>query len=1163
MSTWLFNNTILELDIVDQLVDALYLNTESMITHELVVSRIPNGEIARILCNAEFKFPVNTLTLLNSAIDNATLCDIIVTILKNTNPIVNDILLNKTPNDVLFHYHHYLNIVYQLVKYGIDINKITNGENIIIKLLKYNAQSDVIIHIINCGVQPYGNELLEFSKSKHSKNVEIYKLLIMRYAIKKELQKYVYETFGTQALKDSVTEFNKYVNGYMYYYWSFYYAKQISFWIEYRKLKHPERNITNINFRAYTSMPSIYENLKKYIHLLIIDQEFINFLITIPSEDFIYEVFSQVKNTKFYLALKLIQMCKFQPDIKLENNIVSNMIMETMEANIVNFPTNYNYLPEFLSTHLDFVMTYLYTTNALKAILSILPKNILMEIFKTVYGFGKFIITNNINIYKYITAEEFNNEMVNNDNLTQYNLLCIYVLYEFNDASKIAFKVAIKYAPYYVRLQNACFMRFTNFTLSTKTFEKYSDNIIALIDAGIIEIDDPNLWQTITDYGNIQGYKPELLNPFFRRMYHVGKIDQLKDLPVFNRLSNRFVNIPNLNGPSCIDGSFTGQYIYQMMNGQIPPEYVMEKCFIGNLFGNNIKEVDPIVLAKKLHSKYGSNNLLISEMEHLVKIGIKIGVDSVYGVVYSVTIRNKQYVVKVNKFDKRENRPMNTLLIPNSFTKKYTLLCPVQLAEPVIGIIINNIVKEYTLGFINIKGFQYDEKNKILYQLMEKLAPLNTLTMNDNTGLLLIFDILRTLYISHILCKYTHFDLHANNVMLRKINKPIGYKYKDKYITVNIGYIPVIIDHGFSRLETNRMVIKPMISIDRDTLYSGYRFSPYIDMLNFFNSILAIFPTLKTLVEKFKDKTTINFFNGFINADKTVPLQINGKDYQVYTAEQVLDFCFNMMKSCEEYSVENFPKPDIHYYNIPETAPLIDPKIIIGDIPTRISDMTIMNNMGFLDVRIIRGQMHFRIDCCHMNIIELLSSDRFRYGMSVNAGYYNLDNNKYLPYGPYKRYPLNDHNAEPLPNSCYVAINNKWLKVNREKKERSYFNTGPVLIWNGVNALSEIQDVSSENNTTYNVDKYLVTNYLVLVIEMNGNIIFTHHKNANLTMMNNHINAITTARHAVVLSSQKTRMAFKVHDLGDIGGLNSNNIYLPDIDMINTQYVGMILSCVV
>jgi len=111
----------------------------------------------------------------------------------------------------------------------------------------------------------------------------------------------------------------------------------------------------------------------------------------------------------------------------------------------------------------------------------------------------------------------------------------------------------------------------------------------------------------------------------------------------------------------------------------------------------------------------------------------------------------------------------------------------------------------------------YDNKNKMTNYLIYERIPGKTFrhhiynsTLKDYEVLTIIIQLLAALQVAFIKYRYTHYDLHLGNIMIRELDdyKNVKYKFtnslgnkKTLYITTK--YIPTIIDYGYSYVHLN------------------------------------------------------------------------------------------------------------------------------------------------------------------------------------------------------------------------------------------------------------------------------------------------------------------------------------------------------------------------
>jgi hypothetical protein len=168
--------------------------------------------------------------------------------------------------------------------------------------------------------------------------------------------------------------------------------------------------------------------------------------------------------------------------------------------------------------------------------------------------------------------------------------------------------------------------------------------------------------------------------------------------------------------------------------------------------------------------------------------------------------------------------------ISNTRTNKTSYLLLNFISENIIGFYLNKILNYYTPAFPVVYDFSYGEYK--VFTEMEELTNTNIID-NENKLLIHIFQICQGLSVAQQVCKFTHHDFHTGNVMLRKVNNKINiYELPNgKYLYTKVDFETVIIDFGFSRMETDKYVVIPKIEL-ADFL-DDFEYNPYIDLINF------------------------------------------------------------------------------------------------------------------------------------------------------------------------------------------------------------------------------------------------------------------------------------------------------------------------------------------
>jgi hypothetical protein len=222
---------------------------------------------------------------------------------------------------------------------------------------------------------------------------------------------------------------------------------------------------------------------------------------------------------------------------------------------------------------------------------------------------------------------------------------------------------------------------------------------------------------------------------------------------------------------------------------------------------------------------------------------------------------------------------------PNTDENKLTVWAPNYLTEGIIGTLISTSLKKYTSGFMRIYNIQYvpgvfnipytnppSPPNinipPTLYILSEKLGTLvgpnespNEFMNNFDTPAKLnraFFQIAQALSVAQMYYKFTHYDLHAKNIMVRPImvrpgETPKTYIYElenGKYLALPpLEYEYVIIDYGLNRIETPDSILIGRTRYggnllgENPSLYTpdilDYgAFNPYIDLVGLLSNFI-------------------------------------------------------------------------------------------------------------------------------------------------------------------------------------------------------------------------------------------------------------------------------------------------------------------------------------
>lgn len=101
------------------------------------------------------------------------------------------------------------------------------------------------------------------------------------------------------------------------------------------------------------------------------------------------------------------------------------------------------------------------------------------------------------------------------------------------------------------------------------------------------------------------------------------------------------------------------------------------------------------------------------------------------------------------------------------------------------------------------------EKEVILMQYVPNSRKLSSLIYSSNISEQILYSavkqVLGAITIAQKKCKFTHYDLHSNNIMMRKCSKNLVLLYviddKLQFYTPTYGYLATIIDFGFAHIQ--------------------------------------------------------------------------------------------------------------------------------------------------------------------------------------------------------------------------------------------------------------------------------------------------------------------------------------------------------------------------
>ena len=109
----------------------------------------------------------------------------------------------------------------------------------------------------------------------------------------------------------------------------------------------------------------------------------------------------------------------------------------------------------------------------------------------------------------------------------------------------------------------------------------------------------------------------------------------------------------------------------------------------------------------------------------------------------------------------------------------------------------------------NIKSKYPVEKEVLLCEYIDNSSKFYNYIRSERISEDILYSIIKQVLmginIAQKMKKFTHYDLHSNNIMIKKCNKDIVFIYKideeNQFCVPTFGYYPIIIDFGFSFIE--------------------------------------------------------------------------------------------------------------------------------------------------------------------------------------------------------------------------------------------------------------------------------------------------------------------------------------------------------------------------
>ena len=109
----------------------------------------------------------------------------------------------------------------------------------------------------------------------------------------------------------------------------------------------------------------------------------------------------------------------------------------------------------------------------------------------------------------------------------------------------------------------------------------------------------------------------------------------------------------------------------------------------------------------------------------------------------------------------------------------------------------------------DIKSKYAIEKDVLLCEYIDKSCKFYNYIRSDKVEEDVLYSIVKQVLLGITIAqkekKFTHYDLHSFNVMIKKCNKDLVFLYKideeNQFCVPTLGHYPIIIDYGFSFIE--------------------------------------------------------------------------------------------------------------------------------------------------------------------------------------------------------------------------------------------------------------------------------------------------------------------------------------------------------------------------
>lgn len=440
------------------------------------------------------------------------------------------------------------------------------------------------------------------------------------------------------------------------------------------------------------------------------------------------------------------------------------------------------------------------------------------------------------------------------------------------------------------------------------------------------------------------------------------------------------------------------------------------------------------------------------------------------------------------------------------------LLIDNYIIDGIIGGILHKFLSD--THFIQIQGLYFSPFNRASYIIMENTElDLYHKIINVSDVYVLLFQIAHSLYRAQRSFRFTHYNLHIDNITYQEEHTYASYLYSDDvnnmYLT-NMTFNSKISDFAISRLETSTLVINSRYDMFPITTFG--LFNPYYDFISLMGSIVYFRENrlARKIVDLLSETLLLEIFNLIFPQHDS---NIRGIDdfmrhyYQNWRPKvpdirntttninQILRFLVKKLLKYNRMILENEDVdvyPDdiniilrrvVDFYPVGMRHALIDVDLFYFSInkifPIRNFNYThrtsthkkcLIHIFSISTKQAYQMGYIFKSACCKIDPMVYMED---KFGVAMNAAFYDIGGT-YIPLSKYRqningKYFETNKRVSPLYEKYYgyVLVDNQQIAITREitKNVKNSFMCGPLLVHN--------REIKINAETLENVNKYL------------------------------------------------------------------------------------------